>query len=906
MWIRGFPMGESVGNIAIGASVTGGLAGSIIYVDSSLNVAQDNDHLFWDAANLRLGIGNKVPSVTLEVTGPIYINGTTSTSFMIFDDGINAAVSAAGTARLRYNDTLKLFQGSFDGAAWTQIEAVMAVGDAVYSGTPGSVLFVDAGPVLGQDNDKLFWDVANFRLGIAVGTSPQASLDVSQVATTTTTAHVFQVTGAAHTTLTTLTEWSPIHLNLGQTYTWANGAIGSQRFVYVAAPTIEFASGSNAVTNAATLYVEEPLQGTYAVLTNRWAAWLAGGLKVAPVAKTTTLGATTTVGQWIDVAAQTHTLLDTGTVATYYGTAIQAPTVTKGTAVTVTDFASLFVAAPVAGGSVTATNRWAILTTGACKLTDAVNTAGTPLGFLFTGAAHTGMAIAESNSVNFNLNQIKTFSAAGGTVAVQRAFYVQAPTYNAAAAMTITDAATVGISGAPVKGATAVITNTHALLIQQGTVSTASASYGLTVNAQLGASANYAAAFLGGNVGIGNAAPTVALDVTGAITASTTITSTAGDLVLSTSPTITWDTVALLMRPTAYSSALGAGNVTGQVLNLGSVADPLAGPICTLTDTSVVRTTWYGTVIQAPTVVGAASLTITDVATMFIGRPIVTTSTGTNLWSLRLAGSLRVDGRQNNNPLPYSGTVTATVGTWFNLAQSTHTIADVLPVSGWVGSAFQAPIISTTVAVADAATLYVDGPPTAVGGGSITQAWSARFKNSAIIDCDTALAARGLFLDQHNADIQAALLSFRKSRGTLINPLTVVSGDYTGVASMWNHDGTSYCINGMFGFKTSGTIGTNSIPGEWFWSANLATDGDPYSSGGVRMAINNYGLLKLSPASYSYSFATTPTVGHFSNSGTFANAALGPTHTDTDGASTVATSVMIRSAGPTTVGAWKA
>src|SRR3990167_4727707 len=102
---------------------------------------------------------------------------------------------------------------------------------------------------------------------------------------------------------------------------------------------------------------------------------------------------------------------------------------------------------------------------------------------------------------------------ATGALATQRDIAITQPTYSFVGASTLTDAATVGIAGAPVKSTNATITNTHALLIQAGAVSTATNSFGLTVNAQTGASNNYAAALLGGNVGIGTAAPTTLLQL---------------------------------------------------------------------------------------------------------------------------------------------------------------------------------------------------------------------------------------------------------------------------------------------------------------------------------------------------------------------------------------------------------
>src|SRR3990167_4625380 len=71
---------------------------------------------------------------------------------------------------------------------------------------------------------------------------------------------------------------------------------------------------------------------------------------------------------------------------------------------------------------------------------------------------------------------------------------------------TVTDAAGLIVAN-PIKSTKVAVTNTHGILVPATAVSTATNSYGLTVNAQTGATNNYAAAFVTGNVGIGTTAP---------------------------------------------------------------------------------------------------------------------------------------------------------------------------------------------------------------------------------------------------------------------------------------------------------------------------------------------------------------------------------------------------------------
>ncbi|MBI4457356.1 hypothetical protein HY633_00120, partial [Candidatus Uhrbacteria bacterium] len=153
--------------------------------------------------------------------------------------------------------------------------------------------------------------------------------------------------------------------------------------------------------------------------------------------------------------------------------------------------------------------------TGNLAITQTSTATGALKGVVYTGAVNTNQTLSTeipSLTVTTAGRQWAT-----GALATQREVLITQPTYSFVGASTITDAATVGIAGAPIKSTNATITNTHGLLIQAGAVSTATNSYGLTVNAQTGATNNYAAAFLGGDVGIGTAAPKTGykLDVNG-------------------------------------------------------------------------------------------------------------------------------------------------------------------------------------------------------------------------------------------------------------------------------------------------------------------------------------------------------------------------------------------------------
>lgn len=54
--------GGGGGGMSIGGAVTSGTSGSMLYVDSSVFLAQDNSHLFYDATNHALAVGNAAPT----------------------------------------------------------------------------------------------------------------------------------------------------------------------------------------------------------------------------------------------------------------------------------------------------------------------------------------------------------------------------------------------------------------------------------------------------------------------------------------------------------------------------------------------------------------------------------------------------------------------------------------------------------------------------------------------------------------------------------------------------------------------------------------------------------------------------------------------------------------------------
>ena len=112
-------------------------------------------------------------------------------------------------------------------------------------------------------------------------------------------------------------------------------------------------------------------------------------------------------------------------------------------------------------------SRLVLSATGNAAFTSSAVASGSQTAFTFTGAAHTNQtASTEATAVNWNLAQTVQF--ATGAITTQRAMRIQAPTYGFVGASTISSAATLAISGPPVAGTNATITQSYALWVESG------------------------------------------------------------------------------------------------------------------------------------------------------------------------------------------------------------------------------------------------------------------------------------------------------------------------------------------------------------------------------------------------------------------------------------------------------
>lgn len=131
--------------------------------------------------------------------------------------------------------------------------------------------------------------------------------------------------------------------------------------------------------------------------------------------------------------------------------------------------------------------------TGVLTIAPSVRTTGSPNIFVITSPLDTGLTLStESTSVLFNLSASRQF--ATGALTTQREMRIQAPTYAGVGAMTITNAATLSISGPPVAGTNVTITNTAAFVVESGRSGFGTSTPGATIQVN-GAASGIAAIF---------------------------------------------------------------------------------------------------------------------------------------------------------------------------------------------------------------------------------------------------------------------------------------------------------------------------------------------------------------------------------------------------------------------------
>lgn len=314
-----------------------------------------------------------------------------------------------------------------------------------------------------------------------------------------------KITQGAHTALTAATEFVGFDFD-AFTWTWNSGTTATQRFRYFRSPTINSTSGTATFTDAYNVYIDRPIAGTTAAFTNGpWALGLGGQIRQST--NVIAGGAGVSLNKFTTNVSGTNQPIAYEFESNSNGTGTGAVSMAQ---FTYSDGGTKFARIRLASDWTSGTRNYllmfpnsetgvngpliqadspspATLTYANAKhvftgiinlsatqtfftITQPVSTGGTPVGFLYTGAAHTTLATG-TEIIDANFNASATATIAGSTtLALNRTFLFQARTYSAASATTWTTAATLDITGPPV-GAGAgplAITNAFSILIESG------------------------------------------------------------------------------------------------------------------------------------------------------------------------------------------------------------------------------------------------------------------------------------------------------------------------------------------------------------------------------------------------------------------------------------------------------
>jgi hypothetical protein len=138
---------QSGGSMSIGGAVTSGTSGSILFVNSSNQLAQNNSNFFWDDANTQLEIGGGANYTYATTTAaPLNIAGTVDTSLQANiqnkSTGLNASSDWVATANNGTDSTYYIDMG-INGSGYTG--GVFGAANDAYLYNMGQNLYIGTG-----------------------------------------------------------------------------------------------------------------------------------------------------------------------------------------------------------------------------------------------------------------------------------------------------------------------------------------------------------------------------------------------------------------------------------------------------------------------------------------------------------------------------------------------------------------------------------------------------------------------------------------------------------------------------------------------------------------------------------------------------------------------------------------
>jgi len=437
------------------------------------------------------------------------------------------------------------------------------------------------------------------------------------------------------------------------------------------------------------------------------------------------------------------------------------------------------------GGTLTGANNFT-MGTNPITFTQGASVSGSPTAWTYNGGSHTTLSIAEVTDVNYNLARTINFTSGGGTIATQRNYRIQAPTYTATTnAVTITNAYTAFINQ-PVASTNITITNNYGLGVEGGVAIIRSGTSSISGQLTANGSNLFMSALGGGTLQLGvNGTGFGVNTVNGNWSFGTVTTDLSRLYVLQSALSSSWIPV--------YRSDPGAH--TGMTASTEFISRDFQGATQQWSTGSLTTQRWNYFRGYTAAFVGAS--TLSDAYTVYIDPPVAgTNATITRNWALGLAGSLNMPTSGSSIQLNNGSIILVSGGTIQTTSSGTLTLT----------TNNGAPVNSTS------------------GSWNFTQSTPTVLGASAIVSTPAALTGLTLATEFISRDFKGATQTwidgttatqrFNYFRGYTINK-TTTSATFTNAYTVYidpSTAGTGVTLTNNFALGLNGDLGLISAP----------------------------------------------------------------------------------------------
>jgi hypothetical protein len=458
-------------------------------------------------------------------------------------------------------------------------------------------------------------------------------------------------------------------------------------YAYLAvAPSI---TGAAAVTNYYGLYVGNA--GSIAGIVNPWGVYVAGdpsffgdhvGVGISPAARLH-VGGSFSASAWgisgITFRVNAMTVTDTsssGSVSSVVGVSFSPITVAASSVVTYSEMANVWIGnAANEGTNVTGTNKYSLVVTGNVRLGAWLGVGGSnahPVSVITVASNQTAASWTTTGLLFSVGGQTLTDSSGSGTITTRTASSFGAPTFASSSAVTLTNGATVLISGAPSAGTNTTITNAHALFVQSGNV------------------------YFADRLGVGQNVPTSRIHTAGALSAAA------------------WGVsgINMLLGAATYTDTSSSGTVSSVTANSFLAPTFAASSVTTYTDASNLY-------LNPPS--AGSNVTITKAWALYANGGIKVVGYSAFGGGNTTANSVITIGQNQ------TATSWTTTGLLFSVGGQTLTDSSGSgTISARTGSSFGAITFasSSAVTLTNASSVYIAGAAAAGSNTTITNAWA--------------------------------------------------------------------------------------------------------------------------------------------------------------------------------------